>query len=64
MKQFRTGLQHLRGVAIAGDQGQYIIAGGMNGGGIKVFERISGGSDLQLVASVQGVQSPTAFVFI
>lgn len=64
MKQVRTGLQQLRGVAIGGDQGQYIVAGGMAGGGIKVFERISGGADLKQVASLQGVGQPSSFVFV
>ena len=62
--QVRTGLQGLRGIQIGGNQGQYLIAGGQNGGGIAVFERTSGGTSLTLRARVQGVQSPTSFVFL
>jgi len=36
--EVRTGLQHLRGVAFVGENNGYLIAGGMKGGGIKIYE--------------------------
>lgn len=62
--QVRTGVQHIRGLQIGGDHGQYIIAGGLNGGGIVIYERTNGGTTLTEKARVQGVQSPTAFAFL
>jgi 6-phosphogluconolactonase (cycloisomerase 2 family) len=62
--QVRTGLQHIRGMQIGGNKGQYIVAGGLNGGGIAVFERTNGDAALTLKARVQGVQSPSSFVFL
>jgi len=35
--EVRTGLKHLRGVALVGEDDAYLIAGGMNGGGIKIL---------------------------
>jgi 6-phosphogluconolactonase (cycloisomerase 2 family) len=62
--QVRTGLQVIRSMAIGGPNGEYIVAGGQTSGGISVFERVNGGASLSLLANVQGVQSPTSFVFL
>ncbi|KAF9504528.1 hypothetical protein BS47DRAFT_1441147 [Hydnum rufescens UP504] len=37
-----TGLQQLRGVSLGGEDGQYVAAAGLAGGGIRVFERVDG----------------------
>jgi len=64
---FRTGLQHLRGLAFVGPAKQYLVGGGMNGGGIKVFERVSAtdGYLKQVAAFPAGqIYQPTGFLAI
>lgn len=56
-----TGLQHLRSVAFGGPDSRYLIAGGVHGGGAKVFERE--GSSLREVAKVD-IEKPTCFVWL
>jgi len=62
--QVQTGLRAIRGLQIGGSDGQYVIAGGQTSGGIKIFERISGGANLSQIASIQGVTAPSTFVFL
>jgi hypothetical protein len=62
--EVRTGLNHLRGMAFGGPNDKWLVAGGVNGGGVKIFERIDGGRGLQLVASLEGVESPTGFLWL
>ncbi|KAF8325283.1 Lactonase, 7-bladed beta-propeller-domain-containing protein [Cantharellus anzutake] len=50
VKQVYTGLQQIRGMKIGGDKGQYVIAAGLTGGGVAVFERVEGGTNLKLLA--------------
>lgn|SRR5258708_163979 len=57
-----TGLHHLRGMAIEGKDARYIVGGGTNGGGIKVFERV--GANLREVASTEAVEKPTSFLWV
>ncbi|KZT27154.1 putative isomerase YbhE [Neolentinus lepideus HHB14362 ss-1] len=49
--EVKTGLHHLRGMILFGQDDKYLIAGGVNGGeggvGVKVFERIDGGMGLK-----------------
>jgi hypothetical protein len=62
----RTGLKHLRGVALVGDGDAYLIAGGMNGGGIKIYERVSSDQGyLKEVASLPAdvVGQPSSFIW-
>lgn len=65
--EVRTGLNHLRGVALVGDDGAYLIAGGMNGGGIKIYERVSAdqGYLKELAALPVGkIDQPSSFIWI
>ena len=62
--EIRTGLKHLRGMAFGGPNDKYLIAGGVNGGGVKMFERIDGGKSLQLVAINDSIQAPTGFLWL
>ncbi|KDQ15453.1 hypothetical protein BOTBODRAFT_131276 [Botryobasidium botryosum FD-172 SS1] len=64
VKQFKTNLNHIRGLALGGPNDQYLVAGGLNGGGVAVYERINGGADFRLVAQNYGVSQPTGFVVI
>ena len=62
--EIRTGLKHLRGMVFGGPNDKYLIAGGVNEGGIKVFERIDGGKSLRLVVTNNSVQAPTGFLWL
>lgn len=55
VKQVHTGLQQIRGLTLGGGvNGPYIAAAGKEGGGIAVYERVSGGADLKLLARYNG----------
>lgn len=45
--EVRTGLKHLRGMCFGGDDDIYLIAGGVEGGGVKIYERVEGGKKLE-----------------
>ena len=62
--EIRTGLKHLRGMVFGGPNDKYLVAGGVDGGGVKVFERIDGGKSLQLVATNSSIQAPTSFLWL
>jgi hypothetical protein len=59
-----TGLHHLRGAAIGGEDAQYIIMGGMLGGGVKMYERIEGGRALMEIAALPDIIGPTGFLWL
>ena len=61
--EVRTGLKHLRGMEFGGPDGRWLIAGGVLGGGVKVFERLDGGKALKEVASLE-LEAPTGFLWI
>ncbi|CCA68203.1 hypothetical protein PIIN_02069 [Serendipita indica DSM 11827] len=63
----RTGLKHVRGMEFVGANKEYIVAGGMSGGGIKVFKRVSAaeGYLTQVAAFNSGqIVQPTGFTWI
>ncbi|PPQ91256.1 hypothetical protein CVT25_006373 [Psilocybe cyanescens] len=62
--EVRSGLKHVRGLAFGGPDDKYLIAGGANGGGVKVFERINGGKSLKVITSNDSVQAPTGFLWL
>lgn len=65
--EIRTGLQHLRGVALVGENNAYLIVGGMKGGGIKMYERVSADQGyLKEVASLPAgvIDQPSSFIWI
>ncbi|KAF9444533.1 putative isomerase YbhE [Macrolepiota fuliginosa MF-IS2] len=61
--EVRTGLKHVRGILFGGQNDKYLVAGGANGGGVKVFERVDGGKGLKEVAKNEGVKAPTGFLW-
>lgn len=61
--EVRTGLKHLRGMEFGGPDDRWLIAGGVLGGGVKVFERVDGGKGLKEVASLE-LEAPTGFLWI
>jgi len=64
--EVHSGLNHLRALTFGGPEDKYVIAGGMNGGGIKIFERVESGRALKEVAKLEAgvVKSPTSFVMV
>jgi 6-phosphogluconolactonase (cycloisomerase 2 family) len=60
--EVRTGLKHVRGMMLD-PSGKWLVAGGMNGPGVKVFELVDEGEWLREVASVE-VASPTTFLWV
>jgi len=62
--EIRTGLKHLRGMTFGGPDDKYLITGGANGGGVKVFERIDDGKSLRLIATNDSIRAPTSFLWL
>ncbi|KAG1734509.1 Lactonase, 7-bladed beta-propeller-domain-containing protein [Suillus lakei] len=65
VNEVRTGLTHVRGMAFGGDNDKYLVVGGVEGGGVKVFERIDGGKGLEEIAKLGAdvVGCPTGFLW-
>ena len=64
IREVHTGLRHLRGAAIGGEDGRYIIMGGTFGGGVKMYERIEGGRALMEIAALPDIEGPTGFLWL
>jgi hypothetical protein len=64
IREVHTGLRHLRGAAIGGEDGRYIIMGGMLGGGVKIYERTEGGRALMEIAALPDIEGPTGFLWL
>ncbi|KAH9161433.1 3-carboxy-cis,cis-mucoante lactonizing enzyme [Lactarius sanguifluus] len=63
VEEVYTGLRHLRGAAIVGEDSRWVVLGGTQGGGVKVYERVDGGRSLREIASLPEVEQPTAFLW-
>ena len=63
VREVRSGLNHLRGMVFGGPEDRYLVAGGVHGGGVKVFERMEGGKGLKEVASID-VAAATGFLWL
>ncbi|KAI0827778.1 putative isomerase YbhE [Trametes gibbosa] len=61
--EVRSHLKHLRGMEFGGADGRWLIAGGVFGGGVRVFERVDGGRDLKEVAEI-ALAAPTGFLWL
>ena len=61
--EVRSGLKHLRGMVFGGPDDKYLVAGGVHGGGVKVFERVDGGKGLKEIASID-LAAPTGFLWL
>jgi len=62
----KTGLAQIRAMAFLGENDEYVLAAGLAGGGVKVYERVSGHRGwLKEVASLNDgrITQPTAFVW-
>ena len=62
--EVHTGLRHLRGAAIGGEDGRWMMLGGMLGGGVKMYERVDGGRSIKEIAALPDVEGPTGFLWI
>lgn len=62
--EVKTGLNHVRGMLFGGPDDKWLVAGGANGGGIKVFERADGGRNLKAVAENDSIEAPTGFLWV
>ncbi|KAJ7077819.1 Lactonase, 7-bladed beta-propeller-domain-containing protein [Mycena belliarum] len=62
--EISTGLKHLRGMVFGGPEDKWLVAGGAEGGGVKIFERIDGGKGLKLLAEDSSVEAPTGFLWV
>jgi len=63
----KTGLAQIRAMAFMGENDKYLLAAGMVGGGVKVYERVSAEQGfLKLVASLNDprITQPTSFVSV
>ncbi|KAG8687919.1 hypothetical protein FRC08_011709, partial [Ceratobasidium sp. 394] len=61
----RTGLRHVRGAAFGGLDDKYLIVGGADKGGVKIYERYGArGENLKVVASMPEVVAPTGFLWV
>ncbi|KAG2121770.1 Lactonase, 7-bladed beta-propeller-domain-containing protein [Suillus clintonianus] len=65
VNEVRTGLNHVRGMEFGGEDDKYLVVGGVEGGGVKVFERIDGGKGLEEIAKLSAdvVGCPTGFLW-
>ncbi|KAI0941504.1 hypothetical protein AcW1_003379 [Taiwanofungus camphoratus] len=61
--EVHSGLKHLRGMLFGGPDDKWLIAGGVNGPGVKMFERVDGGRGLEEIASLE-LAAPTGFLWI
>jgi 6-phosphogluconolactonase (cycloisomerase 2 family) len=60
--EVRTGLKHVRGMALD-PTGHYLIAGGADGGGAKIYERAPDSHWLNEIAHTE-LEAPTAFLWV
>ena len=61
--EVRSGLRHLRGMVFGGPDDRWLVAGGVMGGGVKVFERVEEGKGLREIAAVS-LEAPTGFLWL
>lgn len=64
VKEVSTGLRHVRGIVFGGPGDRWLVAGGVNGGGVRVFERTEGGRNLKVVAENKTIIAPTGFLWV
>ena len=64
ISEVATGLNHVRGMMFGGPNCEWLVVGGTKGGGVKVFQRVEGGKNLEQAAHDPSVQSPTGFAWL
>lgn len=65
VREIRTGVKHARGMNFSKD-GKYLAVAGSTTGSVKIFEILEGSVDgeVALVASVEGIEKPTAVIWL
>lgn len=63
VNEVRTGLNHVRGMEFGGMDDKWLVVGGLNAGGVKVFERVDDGKGLKAVAVNGDVDAPAGFLW-
>jgi hypothetical protein len=66
VNQVYTGLNQLRGMATFGANDEYLIVGGLTGGGVVVYQRTDGGMNLVEIARTNetDAQGRSTFVWV
>ena len=62
--EVHTGLRNLRGAAIGGEDGRWMMLGGMLGCGVKMYERVDGGRSIKEIAALPDIEGPTDFLWL
>jgi len=63
VNQVYTGLQQVRAMTFS-DDGEFLVAGAAQSGGVKVFQRVDGGAGLNEVAGNTEIDTRTSFVWV
>ena len=63
VNEVRTGLNHVRGMEFGGPDDRWLVVGGLNAGGVKVFERVDDGKGLKVIAVNEDVDAPAGFLW-
>ena len=63
VNEVRTGLTHVRGMEFGGLDDKWLVVGGLNAGGVKVFERVDDGKGLKAVTVNEDVDAPAGFLW-
>ena len=63
VNEVRTGLNHVRGMEFGGVNDKWLVVGGLNAGGVKVFERVDDGKGLKAIALNEDVAAPAGFLW-
>ncbi|KAI0629551.1 putative isomerase YbhE [Trametes polyzona] len=61
--EVRSHLRHLRGMEFGGPDARWLVAGGVHGGGVRIFERVEGGKSLKEIAAIE-LTAPTGFLWL
>ena len=65
VKQVYTGLDQIRGMQLGGPEKEFLIAAGVAGSaGTKMFKRVNGGQDLELIANNTDIPQRSSFVWL
>ncbi|KZV76423.1 putative isomerase YbhE [Peniophora sp. CONT] len=62
VRETASGLEHVRGMVVSPD-GKYLVAGGVHGGGVKIYDVREDGGALEQVAHCE-LEGPTHFLWL
>lgn len=65
VNQVYTGLDQIRGMMLGGPENEFLIAAGVAGdAGTKMFKRVDGGADLELITTNTDIPQRSSFVWL